>query len=39
LDAAPGLKSQAALRVAYGAEFCAAEVVSLKVSDSTAPAW
>ena len=33
LDAAPGLKYQAALSVAYGAGLRAAEVVSLKVSD------
>jgi len=33
LDAAPGLKSQAALSLAYGAGLRASEVVSLKVSD------
>ena len=33
LDAAPGLKYQAALSVAYGAGLRATEVVSLKVSD------
>lgn len=33
LDAAPGLKAQAALSVAYGAGLRAAEVVHLKVSD------
>ena len=33
LDAAPGLKSRAALSVAYGAGLRASEVVSLKVSD------
>jgi len=33
LDAAPGLKYEAALSVAYGAGLRAAEVVSLKVSD------
>ena len=33
LDAAPGLKYQAALSVAYGAGLRAAEVVSLKVGD------
>ncbi len=33
LDAAPGLKSRAALSLAYGAGLRASEVVSLKVSD------
>jgi integrase len=33
LDAEPGLKYKAALRVAYGAGLRAAEVVSLKVCD------
>lgn len=33
LDAAPALKYKAALSVAYGAGLCAAEVVSLAVSD------
>ena len=33
LDAAPGLKSKAALSVAYGAGLRASEVISLKVSD------
>lgn len=33
LDAAPGLKAQAALSVAYGAGLRAAEVVHLKISD------
>jgi site-specific recombinase XerD len=33
LDAAPGLKSRAALSVAYGAGLRASEVVSLKVTD------
>ena len=33
LDAAPGLKAQAALSVAYGAGFGPAEVVHLKIAD------
>ena len=39
LDAAPGLKYQAALSVAYGPGLRASEVISLKVCDITATAW
>ena len=37
LDAAPGLKYQAALSVAYGAGLRASEVVSLKIADIDSP--
>ena len=39
LEAAPNLKSKAALSVAYGAGLRASEVVTLKVAISTPPAW